>query len=573
MEDFEQYMADVLSGKIITGGYVKKAVYRHQKDLLRTDVYFDEEAAQYAIDFFVLLNLNTDPDTFEPFVLSPYQKFITGSIFGWKVKRTGFRKYNRAYIEIARKNGKTFFAAGVSLYMMVADGEVSPKSFTGANSKQQAYLCFKDAVNMVRASPALTAEIKVREFDMETRSKAIGGEYRYVSADASKHDGLRPHCAILDEIHEYRTNKLYGIFSSAMVNRTQPLILMITTAGFNKTYWCYREQRKFATQILDEKVDSDNMFAIIYSLDTGDDWRNPDVWIKANPNLGISVRFDALEQEIRTAIIKPEERNNILTKNLNIWENSLTSFLEPVRWETAFEKQKEEDLKGLRCHIGADLSYILDITAYTIAFKLKDGRTYLKHRFFVPKETALLREEVTGTPYMTWISEGHLIGCEGETIDYEQIRKYLLADFKAYGIMTAGFDFYNANHLMEQLNSELPKLYVRTELGKPYTKINPCYGIGQSYGTISPMVDMFLGELYASPQLIVHDGNPVMDWMLGNVVLVYNDEGRKKPSKAKANGKIDGVISTILALEQLNYWADKDIRKNSGIDERGLRTV
>lgn len=575
MDEFEQYIEDVLNGDVNTCKYVRLAVLRHLDDLERTDIYFDKRAAQYAMDFFSLLNLNTNPNDFKPFILSPFQKFIVGSIFGWKKAKNGFRRYNRAYIEVARKNGKTFFSAGISLLMMLADGERSPQIYTGANSKGQAYICFKDAVNMVKSSPALLTEMKIREYDMRTRDLTLDGVYKYLSADAAKHDGLRPHCVILDEIHEYKTNKLHGIFASAMVNRTQPLILMITTAGFNKIYWCYRDQRKFAIETLQKEVEADNLFAIIYTLDAGDDWKDPANWIKANPNLGVSLDEDALAQEIRTAMVKPEDRINILTKNLNLWEDSPTFFIEGERWDAAKRPMTDLDLiaNSEKAYIGADLSYSLDITAYTIAFKLFDGNIYLKHRFFVPYGTAERRQEASGIPYMSWINDGHLIPCSGEVIDYELVEKYILEDVERFDVLTAGFDPHNASHLMQRLNRSLDKLYVKTADDKNYTQISPCYAIHQGFGTISPMIDLFEGSLYTEPKKLSHDGNPVMRWMLMNSVIVKNDDGKRKVSRNRSTEKIDGVISSLLAVEQLSYWDDKEIRKGSVYEKQNLRVL
>jgi phage terminase large subunit-like protein len=573
MEKFYQYIEDVRTGKIPTGRYTKLAVRRHLNDLKRKDIYFDEDEAQFVIDFFMLLNLNTDPLNFRPFELSPFQCFIAGCLFGWKHKGTNKRKYDIAYIEVARKNGKTFFSAGLALYLMFADGEDSPEIYTGANSKSQAFICFKDAVRMAKASPALRDEIKVRHFDAKSRSSVINAELKYLSADADKHDGLRPHGVILDEIHEYKTNKLYGIFTSAMVNRTQPLLVMITTAGFNKVYWCYREQRKHVIDILENNVEADNVFGIIYHLDKKDDWKDPNNWIKANPNMGVSLLQSKIAQAVRTAQIKPDERVNVLTKNLNMWEDTLDTFIERDKWQSAVYEPTEDELKrAKRVHIGGDLSYTTDITAYTVGFEFDDGRRYFKQRFFVPIESAEKRQEATGIPYMTWIEQGHLIPCDGETVDYELVKEYVLADIKEYRVLTGGFDYFNSNQLLDSINKEIGKIYVRLAADQKYEVIKPFYTIDPSFRTMSQPTSLMVHGLYTKPQNILHDGNPVMEWMIMNVVLAYKDDHRK-PVKGKSKEKIDGVISTLLALEQLEYWSDKEIRKTSVYDERDIRIL
>jgi phage terminase large subunit-like protein len=560
MQIFDNYVSGVKSGKIVACKYVKLAIARHERDLLRGDVYFDRSEVQFALDFFQLLNLIPNINNFVPFVLEPFQAFIVGSILGWKKTQNRKRKYDRAYIEVARKNGKTFLSAGISLYLLIVDNEPSPEVYIAANSKAQAFICFKDAKDMVMSSPALVELIKIRQFHMSI-DHPINGMYKYLSADSKKHDGLRPHCAVLDEIHEYKTNALHNIFASAMGNREQPLILMITTAGFNKTFWCYRDQRKFIINILEQTLESDNVFGIIYTLDVGDDYRNPDVWIKSNPNLGVSVRREYLKQEVRTAEIKPSDRVAILTKNFNIWMDAALIWIDSQTWRKHGEFIPDEDLVGLSCFGGADLSYTMDITCYTLTFTLANGRKYLRHRFFVPKDSAYKRQEATGIPYLDWIKEGHLIACDGTTIDYDILKTNILDDFNKFDFTTMGFDPYNAHHIMQELNAEIPKINVK--VNDKWSKIDRIYTISQSFKSISPTAKEFERMSLAENQEFQHDNNPVMAWMVSNVVLRMDSDGNIKPDKGKSEEKIDGVISSLLSLEQDLFWRDKEIRKTS----------
>lgn len=467
--------------------------------------------------------------------------------------------------------GKTFvrthnttIAAGIGLYMFVADGEAGAEVYTGATTRDQAKICFTDARQMALVSKPISSRAEVLTKNMSIVPTA--SKFEYVSSDYDTLDGLNPHLAILDEVHAYKTGGLYDIFISAMGARTQPLLLIITTAGFRKEWWYYKSQRKGIIDILSGRVQDDTTFGIIYTLDEGDDWKDPKVWKKANPSLGVNIKESYLRQRVNDALIRPSETVNVMTKHFNVWTDAAKIWIPKPKWNSFYTK--EPDLKGLQCFGGVDLSYVRDITAYTLCFLLPNGKKYLKHRFFVPLDSANDREQATGIPYAQWIREGHLIANDGNTIDYNNVKKYIIDDLNQYNIHTIGFDKANASHIMQEINDEVSPLHLNID-GK-WQFINRVYGISPHVKTISPPTKEFERMVFCDDPEILHDGNPVMEWMIGNVVIKSNSEGDIRPDKEKSEEKIDGVMSTILSIEQLLYWSKLDTKPKSKYEEEDL---
>lgn len=566
LDKAKQYIQDVASGKQLSCKYVKQAVSRHIEDLSRTDIYFDEQAAEKALRFFPFLKHYKGAWAGMDFVLEPYQCFIISSIFGWK-NLDGTRRFRKATIEIPRKAGKTTIAAGIGLYMFIADGEAGAEVYTGATTRDQAKICFTDARQMSLVSKPISERCEVLTKNIS--SVATASKFEYVSSDYDTLDGLNPHLAILDEVHAYKTGGLYDIFISAMGARSQPLLLIITTAGFRKEWWYYKSQRKGIIDILSGKVEDDTTFGIIFTLDEGDDWKDPSVWKKANPSLGVNIAESYLKQRVHDAMIRPSETVNVMTKHFNVWTDADKIWIPKSRWNSFYIK--EPDLKGLEAYGGVDLSYIRDITAYTLNFKLPNGKRYLKHKFFVPLDSASDREQATGIPYSQWIREGHLIGCSGNTIDYSIVKEYIISDLQQYNIHTIGFDKANASHIMQEINDVVAPLHLNID-GK-WQFINRVYGISPHVKTISPPTKEFERMVFCDDPEIYHDGNPIMEWMIGNVVIKSNAEGDIRPDKEKSEEKIDGVMSTILSIEQQLYWSKTESKQKSKYEDDDLAIV
>lgn len=327
----EIYAEQVRDGRILVCEYVRLAVRRYYADLdraLERGWHFDRRAALRAIGFIERLKHTKGEWAGRRFRLEPWQHFVLWNIFGWK-NADGTRRFRYAYIEIARKNGKTALSAGVGLYMLFADGESRPEVYSAATVKDQAKICFADAVEIVRAT-----DLKhyLTPFRNSIVYEARGGMMKPLSSDYGTHDGLNPSCGIIDEFHAHRDSGMFDVIKSAFGARRQPLMFIITTAGFNKSGACYA-YRENVIKVLREVNEDDTLFGIIYTLDTNEEWDDPRMWIKSNPNLGVSLSADYLADQVRDARNRPEAVRNVMTKNLNLWVDAERTWILDDTWQ------------------------------------------------------------------------------------------------------------------------------------------------------------------------------------------------------------------------------------------------
>ena len=460
----------------------------------------------------------------------------------------------------------TTLAAGIANYMFVADNEKGSEVYTAATTRDQAKICFRDAREMVLASKDLSKRVTVLAKNMSITQSA--SKFEYVSSDYDTLDGLNPHLWVCDETHAYKTSGIYDIGISAMGARTQPLLLIITTAGFKKEWWYFRSQRKGVIDILEGIIEDDTTFGIIYTLDEGDDYRDPKVWKKANPHLGVSITEDYLKSRVNDAMVRPSETVNVLTKHFNVWTDAARIWIPMDNWRMLETRRTDEELKDLLAYGGVDLSTVRDICAYTLNFKLPNGKRYFKHKFFVPLDSAKMREEATGIPYAQWIREGHLIANDGNTIDYEVVKKHIMDDFEKFNIHTIGFDKWNSNHIMQQINSTIGQRQVY--YNNKYQTIDKVYGISPSASAISPPTKEFERMIFCESPELEHDGNPIMEWMIRNVVLKSDAQGLIRPDKEKSEEKIDGVMSTLLSIEQQLFWMQNEEEDGSKYEKNDI---
>jgi len=336
-----KYAKKVLSGKIIAGKWVKLACKRHIKDLKRKDIWFDEAAADRVIRVCSFLKHSKGEWAGTPFILEPWQAFIVSAVFGWKIKKTGLRRYRTVYIECARKSGKTTLLAALGLYMFCMDGEAGAEVYSAAVKRDQARISHSEAMRMVKASPALRKRIGIVKDNLHIINTA--SKFEPLGADADSVDGLNVHGGLIDELHAHKKRDMWDVLETATGARRQPLQIAITTAGFDQTSICF-EQHTYVKQILSGTIEDDTYFGIIYAIDVdeklgddiivkGDDWRDERCWVKANPNLGISVKLDDLQRKAKKAMEIPAAQNNFLRKHLDVWTQSFTRWIDLGIWD------------------------------------------------------------------------------------------------------------------------------------------------------------------------------------------------------------------------------------------------
>lgn len=558
MIDPRQYAADVLAGKILVCEHVRNAVERNARDLAtgaQRGFNFDHDAGMRAVQFFGFLNHYKGEWAGKPFELSPWQAWITYTIFGWK-KSNGLRRFNYAYIEVAKKNGKTPWMAGLSLYMLLADNEAGSECYTAARTRDQAAISFTDAKTMAKQSRHLSGYVQVEEHRLFVeRNVSI---LKPLAADKDSMEGKNVHFALIDEYHVHKDDGVVQSLKSATVNRTQPLIAIITTAGTNPNGPCYN-YRKTVVNVLRGSLEDDTLFGIIYTLDEGDDFENADLWIKSNPNLDVSVRLDALVREYTQARNQPSQLNNFLTKNLNVWTRGKQTW---IKDEIVMANQSEldlEKLKGKLCFAGLDLASTNDITSLSLLFPWREQDDVVRFDWlvfnWVPEEMISEKMLHAGIDYSAFIRDGHMESTPGNTTDYRYIRKKLNELRENFDIQAVAYDPYNSSQLVIELMED----------GFNMSK----YGMNLSNMNV-PTKE--LERLFANG-LINHGGNPVLRWMMGNVHIYTSSNGDIRTNKSKSAEKIDGVVSGIIALGQYLTDRRENVNKKSVYETRGILTI
>lgn len=546
----EQYAQDVAEQKVLTGEFVQLAVKRYYADMnnaLDRGWYFDRKAAQRAIGFIERLKHTKGEWAGQRFKLEPWQQFVLWNIFGWK-NADGTRRFRYAYIEIARKNGKTALSAGIGLYMLFADGESRPEVYSAATVKDQAKICFDDAVAIVR-----NTDLKnyLHPFRNSIVYDLKGGMMKPLSSDYGTHDGLNPSCGIIDEFHAHKDSGMFDVIKSAFGARRQPLMFIITTAGFNKSGACYA-YRDNVIKVLRGVNQDDSLFGIIYTLDSNEEWDNPKMWIKSNPNLGVSLSADYLADQVKDAKNRPEAVRNVMTKNVNLWVDAERTWILDEVWMQCVGDTSLDELKGCECWGGLDLSNVSDITAYVLLFH-ENERFQLVPMFWIPEEKMQEKVRKENINYDKWVREGYIKVTAGNVIDYDFVKADILQTVRQYDLKSSAYDRWNSSQTIIDLQNE----------GMT------CNPFGQGYGSMSAPTKEF--EKAVLTGKIEHFGNPVLRWMLASTVVMTDPAGNIKPDKAKSSQKIDGIVASIMALgEWMTAQADED---NDPYNNRGMLTL
>jgi len=541
----KKYINDVLSGRRICGKLERLAVERHLADLENADklkIRFDEVAAMRCISFFSILKHSKGEFSGKRFELEPWQMFIVWVLFGWK-RLDGSRRFRYAYVEVARKNGKTTFAAALSLYMMVLDGEDGAEIYTAATKRDQAKICWTEARNMVGKSPALSN--KIARFQSALTMESTLSKMEPLAADSDKLDGLNPHFAVVDEYHAHKTDMLYNVLKSATGARRQPMIFTITTAGFDKTSPCFLMRRTYIDVLLGIKK-QENTFVMIYSADEGDDWKDPKTWAKSNPNMGISISAEYLEEEFKSALNRGgSEEVNFKTKNLNQWVDAPTVWIQDEKVRKCSNGTTDADLVGQTCYAGLDLASHVDINALALYFpELKAIKLY----YWIPE--AKMEENADRVDYKTWAAEGRIFVTEGNVIDIDAQVEKITEIVRGVNCRNIAFDPAKAYHGTVQ---GLQKAGLNNILDE----------FNQSIKTMSEPTRE-LQRLVESAEVDLMD-DPVLRWMFRNAVAVTDANDNIKLHKAKSMNKIDGLTAIINAIGGYMSGAKPEPYKDSDL--------
>jgi phage terminase large subunit-like protein len=510
--------------------------------------YFDEKAAQRACDFFGEIVHVKGKLANKPLTLQPWQRDgIIRPLFGWK-RLDGTRRYRNAYIEVPRKNGKSTLCAGIALYLLFCDGEEGAEVYSAAGTRDQALMVFDPACEMISRCEWLSEVATLRKSVKRVIYEKTASYYRAVAADGDAIHGTNPHGVIFDELHVQPDRNLWDSFQTGQGARTQPLTIAITTAGFDRSSICW-EQHQYAARLLDPNDDfqDDTFLPVIYGADAEDDWTSEATWKKANPNYGVSVSPEFLAEHCEKAKQSPSYENTFRRLYLNQWTEQAVRWLPMHAWDACRQDFDPRDLAGRDCWAGLDLANTRDVNALVLVFPEDDGFIVLPV-FWIPREHRTERDGQDRTQVTNWAREKLVRQTPGNTTDYRVIADDIAEIAKTYRICGMAYDPWNANNLAQNLQDEgLEMVEFRQTLAN----------------FAGPTKE--LEKLVVSGKLI-HDGNPVLRWMAGNVTVKEDQSGNIRPDKGKSADKIDGIVALIMALAlALNGAGGPSVYEDRGI--------
>lgn len=539
-----------------TGRLMKLAAERFLRDLERDDIYLDEAECQRVVDYNeTCLYHFEDIWAGKPILLEDWQKFIKQQVWGWKVKATGRRRIRRVYAQIARKNAKSTTIAGDVDYELVASGTNSPQVFIGANNEKQAKICTNISGQIMANSPKLrpyfnSGHLKFYSYNegIHTISfKKKNGSVTTMSKNANTKDGFNPSLGVIDEYHEAKDDKLLNVIESGQGARQEPLLFVITTAGFNKDGPCYSKLRDVSVKILEGVLEDDSMLAFIYELDPEDDWKDERNWIKANPNLGVSVSMDFLRSRFIQASNEGGSKEvDFRTKNLNEWCDAEKVVIPDDIWILNRHGLQPSDLLKKTCYGGLDCSKSVDLNAFNLIFPDQfeiNGKLVCPTLSFIWLPEAKIQSNNDRVDYKKWEKEGFVIKTDGNIADYNKIEADIVKAIDLYDFRGLDYDHAYAGNVASNL----------ANLGYE------CAPLRQGHLSLTGPTNELIRMAYG--QLLEHFGNPVLRWMIRNLILKTDAAGNIKPDKEKSQNKIDGVSAMVNAIAR---W--QRVKAEGGLD-------
>lgn len=528
------YVQRVSTGDIPACKWTRLAVDRQLADLRReaTDNWpwvFDEARASRICEFIELLPHIKGKWARERRLieLDAWQCFVLTTVFGWVHKDTGLRRFREVYLEVPRKNAKSTLSSGVALYMLTADGEQGAEIYSAATTRDQARIVFDDAKGMAERTPDLRTYLGVAILTHSITVAHTSSKFSPLAAEASTQDGLNVHFACLDELHAHKKRDLYDVIDTARGAREQSLLWIITTAGTDRSGICY-ERRTHITKVLDRVIADETTFGVIYTIDDDDDPFEPASWAKANPNWLVSVLRDDMEAASRKASIMPSALNNFLTKRLNVWVSGESPWMDMRAWERCADTSLQlSDFAGEKCWAGLDLAQKKDFAALCLVFERK-GVWHVFTRLYLNE----LAVSESGNAHLSgWARSGYVQVTDGDITDFDVLAEDMRGYCKQFDMQEIAFDpalsMYFAGKLIEE--------------GLPLVEIAQ-----RAIFFTPPLIQV---ENLVLEKKLKFDGNPVMTWMVSNLVVkVSKFNELRSPTKERPENKIDGPMAMLMAL-------------------------
>lgn len=488
--------------------------------------------------------------TGQPIELTPFQLFVIGNIFAWKKRSNGLRRFRKAYIQIARKNAKSQLLALIASYEAFIAPEQSEVYIAGWG-REQSSIVYNEVLVQIQSVEMLSG--KYTDTYGRIRHLKSGSVIQPLSKEARKTgDGKSPSLAVIDEYHAHETSEIYDVLVSGMGARLNPLIVIITTAGFNLSSPCYKEY-EYVSRVLDPNVPvhNDSYFVMVCELDAEDSVKDERNWAKPNPIVATYPEgLDFLREELRIALDVPEKMRNFLTKNMNLWVDKKNNGYMPMdAWRKCGGERPDLSLR--ECYVGVDLSAKIDLTSIGGVINLGDGRFYVWQHSFIPEDTLAEKRKTDKAPYDLWLKQGRLTVTPGAVVDYRYIAAHLekLRQEHLWTIREVCFDPYNSTQFAQELMTE------------GYTTIE----IRQGHRTLSEPTK-FVRELALSERLL-HDNDDLLTWATSNAVVVQDHNENIKLDKEKSTDRIDPIAAVINAMVRAMVI---ETNKTSVYERRGM---
>jgi phage terminase large subunit-like protein len=522
--------------------------FKATRFMLPTSSY-DEDKAEYVVDFIENLKHTKGEWHNKPFILLPWQKEIIRNLFG-VVKEDGYRQFTTGYVEIPKKQGKTELGAAIALYMLIADGEWGAEVYSCAADRAQASLIYQVAVDMIGLSPALRKRLKIVGSQKRIVYPAMNSFYQVLSSEAFSKHGINPHAVLFDETHVANREMFNVMTHGAADARRQPVNFLITTAGNNRHSIGFEVHQK-AVDILEGRKYDQSFYPTIYGAKDDEDWTDPKVWRKANPSLDVTVPEEKMAIACENAKQNPAEENLFRQLRLNQWVKQSIRWMPMDKWDDCDETVNIDLFVGRECYAGLDLSTTLDLTAFVLVFPPRNEteKYIIVPHFWIPEDNLKKRVNRDHVPYDVWEVQGHIRTTPGNVVDYRRIEADIKEIASKFVIKEIAYDRYNATQIILNLQDEG---LIMVPFGQGFKDMSP------------PTKEIFTLVL---KNRIIHNHHPVLRWNFDNVHIETDAAENIKPSKKHSTERIDGAVASIMAL-------DRAVRNGgytgSVYDERGL---
>jgi len=549
-----KYCEEVESGKILTNKWVKLAVKRFRSDLTKSKkkdypYYFDEGSANRFCQFVELLKQYKDKFAGQPLILENWQCFIFCNIYGWLYKDTKQRRFRKAFVFVARKNGKSTLMSATLLWDLLATS--GAEAYAAATKRDQARILYDSVKQMVLQNDILKNKLRIYNSTSRIINERKAGKLEALSADSDTMDGLNPSCVVIDELSAQKNFNTIKILQSGQGSRPSPLLFEITSGSDDLTS-AGKQEFDRSCQILQNVFEDDSYFCILYTLDEKDDWKNSNVWIKANPNLGVSVNMDFLKKTCLEAQQQPSLESEFRCKNLGQWLTNSKAWISAKAWDKCISNAKKYKFNIREPYfavVAVDLSKRLDLTAMTLVL-FQGGKYFLEHKLYFPEESLTERIKSENELWRKWVEQGYITAIPGSTINYAYLFKDIEGWNKRYTLSEVLFDPYNSCSLINELQEN-------------YNLVE----VPQNIKNLSPMSKSFEEEVLKGNVVCDH---PVMRWAVNNATIWQDPNGNIKVQKIderKENRRIDCVITSLMGIGRIKTLNDAGEIDTRSIDQ------